>query len=238
MIELRGAAALLDIEGTLGSIAFVRDVLFPYADERMDAFVEQHRREPGVRQILERAAGEAGVEADDTPAILAALHAWSAKNEKITPLKSLQGLIWKEGYERHGVSAHVYPDAVAALRRFAGDGIPLYVYSSGSIAAQRLLFGHSAAGDLLPLMSGLFDTTIGSKLDPASYARIAGEIATPPGEIVFFSDNSGELDAASAAGLQTVQLARPEDATVRAERHPAVTTFDDVSLHAGTTVIP
>ena len=230
-MDLRADVALLDIEGTVGSIAYVREVLFPYADERMDAFVEENHDDPNVRALLDSAAGEAGVDAGDMAGILAALHRWIANDEKVTALKSLQGLIWQEGYERHGVRSHVYEDAIAAMRRYVADGVELYVYSSGSIAAQRLFFGYSAAGDLLPLLSGFFDTTTGSKAEATSYARIADAIGVEPARIAFFSDNAAELDAAVAAGLQAVQLARPEDGTVAVERHPAVKTFDDVALH-------
>jgi enolase-phosphatase E1 len=236
-MELRADVALLDIEGTLGSIAYVREVLFPYADERLDAFVEENRDDPKVRALLDLAAREAGVDASDTAGILAALHRWIASDAKVTALKSLQGLIWQEGYERHGVRAHVYEDAIAAMRRYVADGAALYVYSSGSIAAQRLFFGYSAAGDLLPLLRGFFDTTIGSKVEAPSYARIAEAIGVEPARIAFFSDNAAELDAAREAGLQTVQLARPEDGTVAVDRHPAVTTFDGVALHLSRTAI-
>ena len=229
-MEFRAAVALIDIEGTLGSIAFVRDVLFPYASERMDAFVTQHANEPAVRAILDAAASEAGVDPRDTSAILAAFHRWSDEDVKITPLKELQGLIWVQGFRSSGIRGHLYPDAIDALRRFEGAGIRLYVYSSGSVAAQKLLFGHSVAGDLIPLFSGFFDTTAGGKREPRSYERITNDLNVAPAETIFFSDVEAELDAARAAGLQTVQLARPQDGTKPSSKHPSLESFEGVEL--------
>jgi enolase-phosphatase E1 len=227
----RADAALIDIEGTLGSVAFVRDVLFPYARERMDAYIAAHRQEPEMQAILRDAAREAGVDLDDLPAILEALHRWSDHDEKITPLKELQGRIWVDGYLSSGIRGDLYPDALEALRRFASAGIPLYIYSSGSVAAQRLLFGHTVAGDLLPLFRGFYDTTIGGKREAASYERIAADLGMEPSRIIFFSDVVQELDAARAAGIKTVQVARPQDGTVATTAHPSVASFEGIELH-------
>lgn len=230
-MRFRASAALIDIEGTVGSIAFVRDVLFPYAKARMDAFVALHRPEPWMRAILESAAREAGVDAADMPSVLAALHSWSDNDVKVTPLKELQGHIWAEGFASSGIRGHLYPDAVDALQRYRDAGVRLYIYSSGSAAAQKLLFGHTVAGDLLPLFSGFYDTTIGGKREAGSYERILSEIGDAPNEVVFFSDNEAELDAASEAGIVTVQLARPADGTVPTTRHTSVESFDAIELH-------
>jgi len=229
---VRAAAALIDIEGTLGSIAFVRDVLFPYAKERMDDYVKQHANEPHVRAILDAAAAEAGVAPNDMPAILAALHRWSDADVKVTPLKQLQGLIWVDGYEGSGLRGDLYPDAVAALRRFHDAGVRLYIYSSGSVAAQKLLFGHSVAGDLIPLFSGFYDTAIGGKREASSYQRIVAEIGLAPSDVIFFSDVEAELDAAAAAGVQTMQLARPQDGTVKTARHPSAGSFEEITVNS------
>ena len=229
-MRVKASAALIDIEGTVGSIAFVRDVLFPYARDRMDAYVEQHKEEPGVRALLDQAAREASCDVHDLPSILRALHAWAANDEKVTVLKELQGLIWVEGFESSGIRGHLFDDAVEALRRFSHAGVRLHVYSSGSVAAQKLLFGHSVAGDLIPLFTGFFDTTIGGKQHRESYAKIARTIGAQPERIVFFSDNERELDAARAAGIQTVQVARPEDGTPRSAHHPAIVSFEGVEI--------
>ena len=229
-MKFRATTALIDIEGTVGSIAFVRDVLFPYAQERMDAYVHVHKEEPSMRAILDEAAREAGVDVHDLPAILAALHRWAQDDVKVTPLKELQGRIWVEGFESSGIRGHLYDDAVDALHRFHDAGIDLYIYSSGSIAAQKLLFGHTIAGDLLHLFRGFYDTTIGGKREAASYERIIGEIGIAPNDAIFFSDNAHELDAARDAGIQTVQLARPQDGTIPTTEHTSVASFAEIEL--------
>jgi enolase-phosphatase E1 len=230
-MHFRAKAALIDIEGTVGSIAFVRDVLFPYASERMDAYVGAHAEDPALREILDQTASEAGVSREDRRALLAALHDWADRDVKVTPLKTLQGLIWVEGFSAQGgIRGHLYADAIDALRRFHDGGVALYVYSSGSVPAQKLLFGHSVAGDLLPLFSGFYDTTIGGKREADSYARIVDAIGIPPNAAIFFSDNEAELDAARDAGVQTVQLARPEDGTTPTTRHASVESFTEIEV--------
>jgi len=200
-------AIVTDIEGTTSSLSFVKDELFPYAHARLARYVREHAGDAPVRAILADVAREAGRELDDEEAI-AQLLAWSDADRKVTPLKALQGLIWAEGYDDGTLKGHLYPDAVEALRRWHGRGLRLYVFSSGSVPAQKLLFGHTAWGDLTPLFSGYFDTRIGAKHEAESYARIAGEAGLAPGEILFASDIGAELDAARTAGMQTVQVVR------------------------------
>jgi enolase-phosphatase E1 len=231
---IRARAVLVDIEGTTSAIAFVHDVLFPYADEHLDAYVAAHRNEPAVAQALRDAAQLAGLEPDaDDAAVLAHLHAWIAQDRKATPLKTLQGLIWAEGYAKTGLRGHVYPDAAAGLRRWHSAGLRLYVYSSGSIEAQRVLFANSAEGDLSGLFSGNFDTTVGPKREAASYRTIAYLMDLAPGDVVFLSDVDAELDAARTAGMQTVRLLRPADTPAGAitEHHSAVS-FDELNIRA------
>ncbi len=226
-------AVLVDIEGTTSTIAFVHQVLFPYADEHLDAYVAAHRGDPRGRARAARCGGARRPEppdADDAT-VLAHLHAWIAQDRKATPLKTLQGLIWAEGYARNALRGHVYADAAAGLRRWREAGLRLYVYSSGSVEAQRVLFGNSHHGDLTPLFDGYFDTTTGPKREPASYAAIAGAIALAPADVVFLSDVDAELDAARAAGMQTVRLLRPADTPPGATTaHPSATSFDDVAI--------
>lgn len=232
-VSVGARAVLVDIEGTTSTIAFVHEVLFPYADEHLDAYVAAHRTEPEVAEALRGAAREAGEEPDaDDATVLAHLHRWIAEDRKSTPLKALQGLIWTEGYANAELRGHVYPDAAAGLRRWHAAGLALYVYSSGSIPAQKVLFGSSDHGDLTPLFSGYFDTTTGPKREPASYAAIARAIGYQPGEIVFLSDVDAELDAARASGLQTVRLLRPADTPPEraATTHPSAVSFDDIAL--------
>jgi len=233
-VALTARAVLTDIEGTTSTIAFVHEVLFPYADARLDAFVAAHREEPDVAAAMRDAAREADEEPDvDDATVLAYLHRWIAEDRKSTALKALQGLIWAQGYRRNEIPAHVYPDAVAGLRRWHAAGLRLYVYSSGSIAAQRTLFGHTPAGDLRSLFSGNFDTTSGPKREAASYATIARAIGLPAGEIVFLSDVDAELDAARGAGMQTVRLLRPADTPPGATTtHPAASSFEEIEIRS------
>ena len=143
-------------------------------------------------------------------------------------MKALQGMIWKAGYQSGAYTAHLYPDTAPALRRWHDAGLPLYVYSSGSIAAQKLFFGYSDAGDLTPLFSGYFDTTTGMKQEVESYRKIAAAISLPASEIVFLSDIEGELNAAREAGFQTVLLDR--DGKAPASSHRCVKSFAEISL--------
>ncbi|HEX3465715.1 MAG TPA: acireductone synthase [Candidatus Elarobacter sp.] len=225
---------LVDVEGTTSTIAFVHTVLFPYADEHLDAYVAAHREDPEVAAAMREAARLADVEPDAGDAtVLAHLHAWIAEDRKATPLKTLQGLIWAEGYEQTGLRGHVYPDAAAGLRRWHDAGLRLYVYSSGSIEAQRVLFAHSDQGDLSPLFSGNFDTTTGPKRDARSYEAIAAAIGETPRDVLFLSDVDAELDAARSAGMQTVRLLRPADTPPGATTtHPKAVGFDEIEITA------
>ena len=162
-----GRPVLTDIEGTTSSISFVKDVLFPYARRALPGFVHAHGHDPAVRGWLDRVATDAGGMCDDDM-IVEVLQGWIDLDSKHPALKALQGMIWKAGYADGEFTAHVYPDAVAALSRWKSEGHDLYVYSSGSVSAQKLLFGHSDPGDLRPLFSGWFDTAVGGKREAAS----------------------------------------------------------------------
>jgi enolase-phosphatase E1 len=222
---------LTDIEGTTSSIAFVKDVLFPYARATLPGFVEARRHEPEIRRWLDAVALEIGEGDDDDrdEAAVQQLLAWIDEDRKHTALKAIQGLLWREGYALGEYRAHVYPDAVTALRRWRAAGHPIHVYSSGSVQAQKLFFAHSDAGDLTPLFSGHFDTEIGGKRDVASYRHIAADLGVAPSHILFLSDVVEELDAAREAGLRTVLVDRradyPEPRTALANGHARVEDF-------------
>lgn len=227
-------AILTDIEGTVGSISFVRDVLFPYARRALPGFVAEHGDDPEVRRWLDTVAAEQGGICQDA-VIVETLQGWIDQDRKHTALKALQGRVWEAGYRRADFTAPLYPDAAAALRRWQRAGLPLYVYSSGSVPAQKLFFGHSDAGDLGDLFSGWFDTETGGKRDAASYARIAEAIGRPAGEVLFLSDVVEELDAAREAGMRTVLVDRREDypqpRTGEAARgHARVESFDRIAV--------
>jgi enolase-phosphatase E1 len=215
------AAIIIDIEGTTTPIAFVRDTLFPYARARMAAFLETAPALPHLAEVERMVPGIPALET---------LLAWMDGDAKVTPLKDLQGLIWDEGYADGSLRGAIYPDVVPVLRRWQRAGLRLYVYSSGSVAAQKLLFGHSVAGDLTPLFQGFFDTNVGGKRERESYDRLCIAINAPPAEVLFLSDIEAELDAAAAAGVQTCQLARAEDGTMPSERHRSVASFTALAL--------
>lgn len=220
-------AILTDIEGTTSSLSFVKDVLFPHARAHIAAYVRAHAREPEVAAQLE-AIGERLGRTLSVEEAAAQLVAWIDADAKVTPLKHLQGLLWESGYRNGEFEGHVYPDAKEALQRWHERGIRLYVYSSGSVHAQKLLFGHTRYGDLNPLFDGYFDTRIGSKDDSASYRRIASEIGLDPGEILFLSDSVKELDAARVALMQTQWLVR--EGIPAAGAHRSVSSFAAIEL--------
>lgn len=201
-------AILTDIEGTTSSIRFVHEVLFPYAARHLPAYVREHEGEAAVAAQLRGLAEEAGLDRADAEACIPVLLEWIATDRKATPLKALQGMVWEAGYTKGDFQGHVYDDAAAGLRRWKRAGIALYVYSSGSVPAQKLLFAHTPAGDLTSLFSGYFDTRIGAKRDPSAYERIVAEIGRPAGKILFLSDVEAELDAARAVGMATAWSAR------------------------------
>ena len=221
-------AVVTDIEGTTSSISFVKEVLFPYAAAHMARFLREHWNEPAVQEQIRALAADTGADvasADDADRIL---QQWIREDRKATPLKTLQGMIWKAGYQSGAYTAHLYPDTAPALRRWHDAGLPLYVYSSGSLAAQKLFFGYSDAGDLTPLFSGYFDTTTGMKQEADSYRKIAASIGVPASEIVFLSDIEGELNAAREAGFQTILLDR--DGKAPASSHQCVKSFVEISF--------
>jgi enolase-phosphatase E1 len=218
----------MDIEGTTTAIAFVKDRLFPFAAQALDGFLAGHGNTPAVAAILDEVRAAAP---GQPPAEV--LRGWMAADSKATPLKTLQGLIWRQGYEDGRLKGQLWPDVAACLRAWAAAGVRLAAYSSGSVGAQKLLFGHSEAGDLTPLFAGFFDTRVGGKREAASYAAIARSRDLPPGDILFLSDVAEELDAAAAAGMRTCQLVRPADGTRPSGRHPEAADFPAVAERFG-----
>ncbi len=221
-------AIVTDIEGTTSSIAFVHDVLFPYAREHMGSFIRAHRNDEVVSALVADVCAEVGRSLGEEE-VIAQLVRWIDEDKKITPLKALQGLIWQAGYRSGDFTGHVYPDAYENLKKWQQQGMMLYVYSSGSVKAQQLLFGYSDFGDMTPLFSGYFDTRIGAKRETRAYQKIAEAIALPAAEILFLSDLTEELDAARRAGMRTIQLVRDGALSSKAP-HPQVTRFDEIPL--------
>lgn len=201
-------AIVTDIEGTTSSLSFVHEELFPYSRARLEHWVAAHPQQ--AAPVLDQVRAEAGDPALDVQGCVRLLLEWHDADRKIGPLKALQGMIWADGFAAGELTGHVYADAAEGLRRWHAAGIALYIYSSGSVAAQKLIFGRTEYGDLTPLFSGYFDTAVGAKQEAAAYRRIAEEIGLPPSEVLFLSDVEAELQAARDAGMAALLLARDD----------------------------
>ena len=206
---------LLDIEGTTCPVSFVADVLFPYARKALPGFLAAHAEDPEIQDLVAQAE-EAWLN-DDHPSavalrsqsfqgdastrVAAYLQDLIDRDVKLTSLKDLQGRIWRNGYAQGELVAPLYPDVPESLQRWHKSGLVLAVYSSGSVPAQQLLYGHSTAGDLRALFSHWFDTRVGSKQDERSYRSIAEHMEVAPADVLFISDSLSELEAAASAGM-------------------------------------
>ena len=220
---------LTDIEGTTTSVSFVYDQLFPYFRNNIYKIKNLIYLEE-VREALEQTqklASEENIMLENIDEQIAQLLKWSLEDKKITPLKTLQGILWEEGYVSGEIKGHVYPDVAPALKTWKANGIDLGVFSSGSVAAQKLIFGYSVNGDLTPYFSAYFDTKTGGKRDVFTYRKIAEILEIQPKTILFLSDIVEELQAAKAAGLQTIQLVRPENT---ANWEKSVFDFSEITL--------
>jgi enolase-phosphatase E1 len=228
---------LVDIEGTTTPAAFVYDVLFPFARRRLAAYLRQHWNEYDVLDIRARFALEHAKEHPSpgfditTPAGAAGYAAWLMERDRKSPgLKFLQGLIWNDGYREGALSGDVFPDVPFAIERWHRAGLVIAIYSSGSALAQRLLFASTQAGDLTDKISGFFDTSVGPKTDPSSYARIAAALDAYPADITFVSDAPAELDAAREAGCDVVMSIRPGNPVVEAPAGvKCIQSFDELA---------
>jgi enolase-phosphatase E1 len=222
-------AVLTDIEGTTTPLSFVHDVLFPYARRRLDAacasgeerFAEALR---WLRSEYQAEKGDLTGFGDGAPYA----HALMDRDRKSTGLKMLQGILWEEGYRSGELKGQVYPDVAAALRRWKEEGIRARVFSSGSVLAQKLIFGYSDQGDLTPYFEGYHDTTTGAKQSPDAYRTIAAAFDLPPQEILFLSDVVAELDAAREAGMQTGFFIRPGNRPADPDGHAVYRSFEEL----------
>lgn len=226
-------AVVTDIEGTTSSISFVHEVLFPYAAEKLPAFVREHRDDPAIAKILADVGEAAGgalppLTSSGLDPYIAQLLQWLRDDKKVTPLKALQGYIWEAGYRQGDYRAQVYADVAPALAHWKHSNLGLYVYSSGSVLAQKLFFEFSEAGNLLPLFDGHFDTTIGGKRERESYRAISEQIGIEAGHLLFLSDVAAELEAAREAGFQVCLLVRPGNADAGEHDFSVSTCFSDI----------
>ena len=237
-------AILLDIEGTTTPIDFVFKTLFPFANARLEDFLRSHVQDAEIAALLEELrTSHQGHRGDVTNGALAwadgtneekiasgsrYLYWLIARDSKITPLKTLQGKIWEEGFRSGELKGEVYPDVARAFARWKAQGRRIAIFSSGSVLAQKLLFSHSTAGDLSAFLDGYFDTTAGSKREGESYKKIARAIGVQPQGILFVSDVGEELDAAQAAGMKTAHSLRPGIPALEDLRHREIRSFDEI----------
>jgi enolase-phosphatase E1 len=237
-------AILLDIEGTTTPIAFVHDVLFPFARARLTTFIQDARHAGVIEQVSALLSKEHDADvasgqhppgwktrtAGDAQSSLEAYVRWLMDRDRKSPgLKLLQGWIWEEGYRDGILKGQVFPDVAPAIQRWRTAGLDVAIYSSGSVLAQRLLFESTTDGDLTRSISGFFDTAVGAKTATESYRRIARAMTRQPAEIVFVSDVVAELEAAREAGLQTVLSLRPGNPPQQdADAFESIRTFDEM----------
>lgn len=222
-------AIVTDIEGTTSSIHFVHEVLFPYSKKYLKNFLQQHHNDQNIIPILNEVREIIQNKNADLHIIETTLMNWINEDRKITVLKTLQGLIWQQGFENGELKAHIYPDADEYLNKWYLQNIKLYVYSSGSVFAQKLFFAHSEFGDLTSIFKGYFDTTIGAKREQNSYQAIADTINVTSEHILFLSDIKEELDAAKQVGMKTYWLIR-EGKVPENPEHPVARNFSEIEI--------
>lgn len=233
-------AVVLDIEGTTSSTRYVHETLYPYAQARFEAWIDAHRQEPRVITQLDAVRTLAKEPDADIQRVIWWLNHWLESDQKITPLKAFQGWIWDEGFAAKELTSHFYDDAIPAIKRWHSQGKTLFIFSSGSVSAQKAWFGHSPEGDLLSLFSNHFDTeNLGPKRVTSSYEKIAETIGFDAGDIVFLSDLSAELDAARSAGWHTVGVRREGDQYFEqgVGDHLEIHRFDQLDLNGETPTV-
>jgi enolase-phosphatase E1 len=223
---------VVDIEGTTSASAYVYDVLFPYATERFRPWLEHHGDEPETAVIIRQVGEEIGRPLPSVDDVVAVLGDWVAEDRKATPLKTLQGLIWQEGFSTGDLRSHFFDDALEALNAWHARGMAVSVYSSGSVLAQRNWYTHSERGDLSGWITDYFDTAnAGPKRERTSYDAIARALAVDPRSLLFCSDVVAELDAAEAAGWQVVRVRREGEPHASGDStYPEVESMTDIRV--------
>ncbi len=221
---------LLDIEGTTTPIDFVYKTLFPYAKNRLDEFVSTGLDKSNLKLL------ENEYQNDNTPSKpewntppTKYIHWLTVQDRKSPALKSIQGKIWKAGYENGSIKGELFPDVVPAIKRWKARGKRVCIYSSGSVLAQKLLFKYSKNGDISTLIDGYFDTEVGPKKESASYKEIAERLKLRPEEIVFISDSADECAAAEKAGCLVRYSVRPGN-KVEPVTFERITSFEEITI--------
>jgi enolase-phosphatase E1 len=226
-LKLKTKFVLIDIEGTVSDIHFVKNVMFPYSRDRLSDFIVNHQENIAVKDALSEAAntlekeGQHDVSTED---VMQAMLTWIDQDRKHPSLKKIQGMIWQLGFESGALVAPLYGDVLPAWKKWKELELGIGIYSSGSVQAQKLFFGHTSEGDVLGFLQAFFDLDVGSKRDPSSYAKIAASLSLSPDSILFLSDIPEELDAATASELMVQHIVRP--GTVPVARYVSVESFD------------
>jgi 2,3-diketo-5-methylthio-1-phosphopentane phosphatase len=236
MLDLSAVrAVLLDIEGTTTPISFVFDVLFPYASRNVGRYLAAHYSDPklqlAIQQLREKSDAEnwkASAGESDIESLAAYARHLMSQDSKFSALKSLQGETWREGYASGELKGQVFDDVPDALRRWRKKGKCIYIYSSGSVLAQKLIFRHTSHGDLTTLLDGYFDTAVGAKSDPTSYRRIAAQIKADAAQILFISDVVRELNAAHSADMHAILSVRPGNPAAPTNEFESIRSFDEL----------
>ena len=238
---------LLDIEGTTWPVSFVSDILFPFAKQELSTYIKQNWDKIPHKKPIQAAKKEwlddessksmqikqqvAKGETEEMDGLIQYLKHLMSIDKKSTALKDLQGKIWEHGYNNGGLKSQLFPETAECLREWHKQGLPLSVYSSGSIQAQKLLYRHSPAGDLEKLFSHWFDTHTGPKKSTESYIRIAGQLHSSPNKIWFVSDNGAECDSARLAGMHTLFSLRDGNPDRDPRDHTVVQSLREVNVH-------
>lgn len=227
-MQVTARGILLDIEGTTSSVAFVYEVLFPFARRELARFLADQWDQPAVVAACKLIEEDAGLPPTSREDLAEHVMRLMDRDAKTPGLKQLQGLIWERGYKSGELRSHVFPDVSDALLRWRNEQIGVYIYSSGSIAAQKLFFAYTQSGDFTNFLSGYFDTTSGPKQSPQSYQNILTALAVAPSDVLFVSDVPAELQAASQFGLQVVLAERPGNQPVAAAGFARITSFAQI----------
>ncbi len=223
---------LTDIEGTTTSVSFVYETLFPYFVKNLKPFVAENLTKNEaltdcLKAVQETVLSESGEEIGAAQAVEKMLF-WTETDRKHTALKTAQGIVWQSGYEKGALKGHIFSDVPPVLEKWQTLGLKMGVYSSGSVMAQKLIFGFSDFGDLTPYFSTYFDTKIGHKREPSAYRNIAQSLQIDAKNILFLSDIEAELDAAFQVGFATIQLVRA--GTTASQRHKTVADFSEIDF--------
>lgn len=231
-MHFTGRGVLVDVEGTTSAVAYVYDVMFPFARRGIAGYVARHWDDSALASVRRQFAADAGREMATPDELTAEALRLMDGDVKATGLKTLQGLVWEAGFRSGELRAHVFADVPPALAAWREAGLDVRVYSSGSIHAQRLFFGHTEAGDLVPRFSGNYDTTTGPKREALSYTAIALDWGVAPSEVLFLSDVTEELNAARDAGMLTALVVRPGNAQAAAADppHEVIESFEQITI--------